>query len=350
VKLIQPQLQGLLGPGFTIEEIKAKPLYLSVGGIGYEDPYSKRRFLEIEEIRIYPALLSFLKPPLRIREIAILQPSFRFYRSQEGVFVGPWTATGEKKEKEEISPKKEGEKEEPIHIRIDRLRINRGSVDLEDRKVGDPSGEIKIRDLDLDVKDIQIPIISVHSPIEFRGKFVGKTKEGSIYLKGWIDLKTMDMENSLRTRQVEVKIFEPYYRKRVSAEIESGYINMDANIVVKNRTIDAPIQLELDDLHIRKGGGSVLWVPANTLASLLEGRKHRIQAQFHVEGSLDDPKFSLQEAFLTRIAFSFAEAMGIPIKGVGEEILKGTLKGEKGLAEEMKSFEQLFGKKKEKRK
>ena len=141
----------------------------------------------------------------------------------------------EEKEKEEISIKMEGEREEPLLVRIDRLRIRRGSVNLEDRKVGEPPAEIKIRDLDLDAKDIQIPIASGHSPIEFKGKLMGKTGEGDIYSKGWIDLKTMDMANFLGTRQVEVKIFEPYYRKRVSAGVDSGTINMDARIAVSTR-------------------------------------------------------------------------------------------------------------------
>jgi hypothetical protein len=69
-----------------------------------------------------------------------------------------------------------------------------------------------------------------------------------------------------------------------------------------------------------------------------------------VKGSLDDPKFSLQETFLTRIAISIAETIGIPIKGVGEEVLIGTIKGEKGLVEGLKSIEELLKKKKEKKK
>jgi hypothetical protein len=207
-----------------------------------------------------------------------------------------------------------------------------------------------MRDFYLDIKEVQFPIISAHSPIEFKGKMVGKTKEGDIYMKGWVDFKTMDMETSFKVREIDVKTFEPYYRKRVSAEIDSGYILMDAKITVKKKIIDTPVQLELDDLHIGKGEGTVFWIPAKTLASLLEDRKHRIQAQFQVKGKLDDPKFSLQEVFLTRIGISLAEALGIPIKSMGEELLGGTIQGEKGLVEELKSIEELLKKKKEKTK
>jgi hypothetical protein len=65
---------------------------------------------------------------------------------------------------------------------------------------------------------------------------------------------------------------------------------------------------------------------------------------------LDDPQFNLQETFLTRIAISLAEALGIPIKVVGTGVIKGTEKGAEGLIEGVKSLEELFKKKKEKRK
>jgi uncharacterized protein (DUF39 family) len=68
-----------------------------------------------------------------------------------------------------------------------------------------------------------------------------------------------------------------------------------------------------------------------------------------MKGSLEDPKFNLQETLLTRVAISLLEAVGVPIKVVGEEILEKTIKGEKGLVEELRSFERQFKKKKEKK-
>jgi hypothetical protein len=68
-----------------------------------------------------------------------------------------------------------------------------------------------------------------------------------------------------------------------------------------------------------------------------------------VKGNMDNPQFKLQESFLTQVAISFAQALGIPIKVVGEEGLQGTLKGERGLVEGLQSIEGLFKKKKEKK-
>jgi hypothetical protein len=349
VKFIQPQLQKAMGPGLTLNEIKVKLTYLSARGIQYEDPHSKQRFFQVEEMRIYPSLLSFLKNSLRIKEITILQPSFFFYRSREGVWVGPWVMVREEREGKEISEEKEKGKGEPIQIQIDRIRIQKGSIDFEDRKVGEPPVRIKLRELDFEIRDIRYPLASSHSPIELKGKMMGREQEGSIDAKGWIDLKTMDLETSLKIREIEVETFKSYYRKRVSAEIDSGYMNMESKIAVKEKKIDAPGELDLINLHIKEGGGTIFWIPAETLVSLLEKKGHRIKVHFHVKGDTNNPQFNLQETFLTQIGISMAEALGIPIKVVGEEILRGAVKGEKGLVEELKSIEELFKKKKGKK-
>jgi hypothetical protein len=127
-------------------------------------------------------------------------------------------------------------------------------------------------------------------------------------------------------------------------------MGMDSTIAVKGKRIDAPGELDLINLHVKEGGGMVLWIPAETLISLLEKKGHQIKVKFHLKGNMENPQFSLQETFLTQVAIALAQALGIPIKVVGEEVLQGTLKGEKGLVEGLQSIEGLFKKKREKKK
>lgn len=337
VKFIQPRLQTAMGPGFTLEEIRLKITYLSAKGIQYEDPRSKQRFFQAEEVRIYPSPLSVLKRSFLIKELAVLRPSFFFYRSREGQMVGPWVAPGKASEEKMTSgeEKKRGE----VEVQIGRIRIQKGSIDFEDGKIGNPPPQMRWRELDFEIGDIRYPLTSLHSPVELTGNIKGKAQDGSITLKGWIDAKTMDMDTSLKIREVEIKTFEPYYRKRVTAEIESGTLDMDSKIAVKEKRIDAPGELDLVNLHVKEGEGTVFWIPAETLVPLLEKKGHRIKAKFHVKGDMENPQFNLQETFLTQVAISLVQALGIPVKVIGEEVFRDTLKGEKG----------LFKKKKEKK-
>ena len=338
VKFIQARIQKMIGPGFTIAQIKVKITHLSIHGIRFEDPRIKQEFLKIEEMKVYPDLPSFLKKRLHIREWTLIRPSFYFYRTREGIMIGPWISIQKEERSTEAPGKEERKEREAISIRIDRFRIEKGSIDFDDMKAGDTPGQIRLREVDLEIKNIEYPLVSSRSPIELKGRIKGDKKTGEIASKGWIDLMSSDMETSLKIREVELKTFEPYYRKRVSAEVESGHVNMDAPIAVKKRVIDIPVKLEVADLRVKEEG-TVFYIPAKTVLSHLKDKGNRMEVQFHVKGNLDDPRFTLQEAFLTQMAVSLAEAIGLPIKRIGT----GRLEEGIGLVEE------LFKKKEKKR-
>ena len=59
---------------------------------------------------------------------------------------------------------------------------------------------------------------------------------------------------------------------------------------------------------------------------------------------MNDPKFNLQENMLTQMAFSFGEALGLPVKSLGEMIIGGAGKESEGLSEGFKSMRELFRK------
>ena len=344
VKFTQPQLQKVMGPGLAIAKVGVKTTCLTVQKIEYEDPQSGQKFLQIEEVRIYPSLFSFLKGRVNIRELLILQPSFHFYRSREGTWVGPWFPT-KKRGKDQAVSIEEKKVEEKFSIGIDRIRVEKGSFDFENQEYGRAQSPIQFKEVSFRLENIHYPIVSALSPFELRGKMVGSTREGKIEAKGWMNLQTGDTENVFEIREAEVKTFEPYYRKRVSAEIESGYINLAAKINLKQEWIDAPGSMELFDLRIKEEG-TVFWIPAKTLVSLLKNKGNRIKAQFHVKGNINDPKFDLQESVLTRLAFSFGEALGLPVKTLGETVLGSAGKGTEGLSEGLKSIGEMFMKEK----
>ncbi len=176
VKFINTELRRTMGSGITVSEIKIRLTHLAVSGIRYEDPRLKKPLLQIEQVNIYPTLFSFLKGELRIRELTILRPSFFFYRSRDGTFVGPWPAAG--KEPGETAggeTKKTGEGK-AFQVRIDRIRIQEAAVDFEDRKVEEPPAEIHLRKVDLEVRDIHYPFASARSPVTTERKDEGPHK------------------------------------------------------------------------------------------------------------------------------------------------------------------------------
>ncbi len=353
-RFIRTRLQQAMGPGLTVGAITVYPTHLSVKGIQYEDPTLKKRMFQVDEIRIYPSVFSALRGAVQIQKCALIKPSFFLYRSRDGSFIGPFP-TGEREKdgidekRQEHSAKGDQREARPAAFKIDRLQIQKGSLDLEDHKTEGSTAYLHLKDMDLEMKALQYPFPSVHSPVEFKGKFKGVTKEGSLTSNGWIDLQTTDMEMTLKTRDIEVKTFEPYYQKRVTAEISSGHVDLDAKIAIRKRLIDAPGEMELVDLRVKEGSGSVFYLPAKSLIRILRDRGNRIKVRFRVKGNLDDPQFDLRENIASRMGIALAQSLGLPVTVVGEEVVGGAARGAGGLMEGLKSVEDFLGKKKKPR-
>lgn len=339
VRLIQGQIQKLIGPGLTIRWIKLKPTYLSVGGIRYEDPDYKKTSLQIEEIKIYPYVSSLLKRSIKINRISIIKPYLVIYRSYQAKIFLPLPPIETRREKED----KEKESH-PISIYIENINIEEGKIQFEDEKVSGPPALIRFYALRLGIKNINYPLISINSPITLETKIKGNDRDGSLETKGWINIKSMDMETDLKVHNMEIKIFEPYYRKKISAEIEKGYINMNTRISIKNKFIDAPGEIEIVDLNINEKG-TIFYIPAKILISRLKDRANRIKLKFHVSGNMNDPKFNINENLLRRLGLSLAETLGIPIKMVGEKVIEGTGISAEKFIEGIKKIEELLKRK-----
>jgi hypothetical protein len=346
VAFLQERLQKAVVQGFTVAEIQMRLTCLSVKGIRYEEPHSKQALLQAKEMRIYPAVIPFLSGTLRIRKCSLIEPAFSFSRSPEGSYTGPWAAVAReegKGEKQADEPKKD--EKERIRVQVDRIQIYKGNLLFEDNKTGAAPERIEFGDLEMEIKDVSFPPVSNHSFIELKAKIKG-TKEGIIESKGWLDFITLDTESSLHVQNLEVKLFEPYYRKRVSTEIEEGKMNIEAKVAAKGRKIDVAGEMELSGLRMKEEG-TFFWVPAKTIVTLFKNRGDRVKGPFHVKGNLDDPRFVFHEALLMSMAFSFGESLGIPVRVItGSE---GTGEDNKGAAEGMKSLRELFKKKKEKK-
>jgi hypothetical protein len=333
-RLIRTRLEQAMGPGLRVGKINVKPTHLSLKGIYYEDPVSMKRVCQIEEMKIYPSLLSALggDRTVQIRKCMILKPSFFLYRSREGSLIGPFPKAGkertERPEKaQEGSSGGEKRKVEAATVRIDRLQIEKGSLDFEDQRTEGSTAYLQLRDMDLEMKDLQYPLVSVHSPVELKGKFKGMTKEGSLSSKGWIDLHTTNMEMTLRTREIELRAFEPYYRKKVTAEISSGHVDLDARITIRKHLIDAPGEMDLVNLQVKEGSGSVFYIPAKSLSRMLKNKGNRVKVRFRIKGDLDDPRFNLRENVASRLTIALAESLGLPVTVVGEGMV---ISGERG--------------------
>jgi hypothetical protein len=95
VKLVQPPLQKMVGLGFTLKEIQVRLTHLSMKGIQYEGLHTKKKYLWIEEMKIYPAILSLFMGPCGSETLRFENPLYPFIEQKKG-FRRSMGGSGEK--------------------------------------------------------------------------------------------------------------------------------------------------------------------------------------------------------------------------------------------------------------
>jgi len=52
----------------------------------------------------------------------------------------------------------------------------------------------------------------------------------------------------------------------------------------------------------------------------VKGRDNKITVHFTLEGDINNPQFSLNEAFATRVASALAKGLGVSVRGLAEGV------------------------------
>ena len=89
----------------------------------------------------------------------------------------------------------------------------------------------------------------------------------------------------------------------------------------------------------------MLGVPRDLLLAGLRARGGRIDLDFSLDGAIDDPHFSLNEAMSTRLAVALAEDLGVSVGGlvegtigIGQEGLRGAGDAAQGIGSALKKL------------
>jgi len=100
---------------------------------------------------------------------------------------------------------------------------------------------------------------------------------------------------------------------------------------VSKKRLHAPGRAVISDLEFARARGTMdtfMRVPRGAMVNFLENKDNKIDVDFVIEGDIDNPSFSLNESFATRLASALAENLGVSIRGMVEGV--GDL-GRKGL-------------------
>ena len=188
-------------------------------------------------------------------------------------------------------PGKEAQKTgaEP-QIRIGRINLSGGNIIFTDRFIK-PNYTANLTDLSGHIGALRAGTMTT---VAIRGK-VDRT--GPLDISGTMDPlgKVLNLDIKAKATGIEMSTFSPYSGRYVGYAIEKGKLSVDVHYHVENGALKAENKVFLDQLTFgnKVDSPDAMSVPVNLLVALLSNSRGEIDINLPVEGSLNDPEFSV---------------------------------------------------------
>lgn len=314
-RILKSRAESYLGKNFSIENISAGWGKIVVTNLIMKDTLGKE-VGKTEKIVISADFLDFIRKKYSISEIRIMNPQFLIETDPKGKILLPIITKDQRMEKHP-SAKKEGVEKTPLFVK--RARIINGSIDYIDRGTKGSPAIIKLRNVDLELKNLSYPFSEDLIFFNIEAQILGHDSKGKLTSTGKTNLLSKDTSSIVKIKNLDAKILEPYCRKtRDDIRIKTGFLDIDMKIDILSRKIDAPCKVVIKDLQIAQTSNikrRILDETVKSALSILKNERGEIVLNFVVTGNLDDPDFNIKEAIMKGILKSLGQKLGIFMLG-----------------------------------
>jgi hypothetical protein len=347
VGVIKDKIVAALGPGSEIQELGVGWSAVEVVGLRIRGPagWPTADALRAERVAVVPSLRSLLSGEIRVSSITVVRPYLSALRTKDGrLRVVPSLL-------ERPAAKGQGGTGVPASaVRIERITLEDGVVELYDATVASPPLKIRVEQLRAAMRDVLVPALTGQTAFDLSGVVKGVRHDGRAAVKGWAEVATKDSSVKMELRGVDLVLLQPYLSKAAEVRIQKGALDLDLQSDVRKNRLKAPGKVSIANLEFAPGKGGLdtfMGMPRGAVLAFLKDKNDKITVNFALEGDINNPQFSLNEVFSTRLAASMAESLGVSIRGVAEGAGSLGRKGADVVWEAAKgiggAFQSLFG-------
>jgi hypothetical protein len=304
---LKGKIMEVLGPNSEMKDIRLGWTSVNVDGLRIKGPsgWPEADALRAERVTVVPSLRSLFSRHYRVRSITIVKPYISALRTEEGKFrVLPGLLAG---------PTGTGQAETPSNtatvsptVTIGRITLKDGVLELHDAMVAKPPLKIRLEQINATVGDIVVPGLKAKSRFEIAGIVKGVHRDGQLRMEGWAEMGTKDSS--------------------VKTELRSVDLVVDLQSDVSNNQLKAPGKATISDMELVSGGiglDTFMGLPRRAMLAFLTRNGNKITVNFVLEGDINNPKFSVNQAFTTRLALAMADVLGLNVGGMVKDV--GTL-------------------------
>ncbi len=253
-------------------------------------------------------------------EFSLARPYLRIERDRAGEFVNPFVSVEAPSQLRPVKAVPTKEKTDETTLLLQKIQVSDGIIDYYNGMVASPPHLTRLEAVALQMDTASSPAGAEPSNFAFSAQI----RSGTVASKGVTALQSKDTNATVTVRNLDVTQFKPYFQKKGDADITRGTMNLDMNLAIKSRMIDAPGKVVLKDLSFASGGGAkaaFIGVPRDMVLNALKTGNNEIALDIRLEGNLDDPKFSVREGLMKRLAAGLAGKLGVGVAEIGEAVV-----------------------------
>ncbi len=308
-RALKTRIEKTLGPTSEIGAIRLQWNAVEIEHLRIKAPagWPARDELRAERIRIEPDLRGLLSKQIRISRIVIGDGYLSALRSNDGR-LRLLPSLLETKKTDSTGPL-------PT-VTVGRVELVNAAMEFFDATVKKPPLRIRLEQLHATVDDVLLPELKGHTQLDMQGVLKGVHNDGSISIKGWVEIATRDSEIVSQLRHVDLIALQPYLIKAAETGVKKGTLDLDINAKVNNKQLLAPGTVTLSDLELDEGSSTFMGMPRKALVAMMQDHARKITVKFELAGNLDDPQFKLNESLASRLGSSVASALGISFEGI----------------------------------
>lgn len=223
-----------------------------------------------------------------------------------------------------------GEASSKPRVHIADVVLREVAIDFHDASVRSGMHKLRFESLQAEVGPLDLPAFDSPTAIDLQAMLKGPQRNGRITIQGEFTIATLDAKLKAAVNDVDLVALQPYLLKVNEAGVKRGTLDLSLDARVKAKHLHAPGRVTLTGLELASGSGllgTFGGVPRQAVLAAME-RDGRIEVGFTLEGRIDDPAFSINDNFATKLAGGLAETLGVSLGGVVEgvgSVIKGLL-------------------------
>lgn len=216
--------------------------------------------------------------------------------------------------------------EQPTLIRIEKVTLQGGTVDFSDRYIK-PNYSARLTQMTGRVSEMS-SVATNPADVDLRGKL---DDAAPLEITGKINpfAQNLYVDLAVDFKDIDLNPMTPYIGKYAGYSVEKGKLSLGLKYLIADRKLQARNRIFLDQFTFGAETHSpeATKLPVRLAISLLKDRNGAIKLDLPVNGSLDDPQFSVWGVLLQMVTNLVAKAatapfalLGAMFEGGGEEL------------------------------